>query len=178
MPHLPGSLLRAATRKKSTRSTSDCTAEHEAVAFAALLPLVRNNADIAHLVMKYYQWAVLVQKVRDLQQEYDKIISDAEYTLSQVPQQHDMCSIYAASINDLDDRYDRDMYERVQEHYGVLLHPLGEVSCEMYSHVVAVELYLLKQEVALCQRFEHPDTARRIRKLHGAEMATRIKKLL
>jgi hypothetical protein len=42
----------------------------------------------------------------------------------------------------------------------------------------AVELYALKQDVVKCYSFEHPDTARSVRKIEGAKMAHRIHKLL
>jgi hypothetical protein len=47
---------------------------------AALLPLVRHEADIVQVVMK--QWVVLMDKVCELQQQYEQIISKAEETLS------------------------------------------------------------------------------------------------
>jgi hypothetical protein len=50
--------------------------------------------------------------------------------------------------------------------------------CEVHCLDVAAELYVLKQDVAKCQKFEHPDTARSVRKIEGAKMAHRLKKLL
>lgn len=48
-----------------------CVPELEAAASAALLPLVRYEADVVHLVIKHYQWAMQVDKLCYLMQQYE-----------------------------------------------------------------------------------------------------------
>ena len=50
-----------------------CVPEVEAAASAALLPLVRYQADVVHLVMKHYQWAVQVDQLCYLEQQYEEM---------------------------------------------------------------------------------------------------------
>jgi hypothetical protein len=52
--------------------------ELEAVASSALLPLVGNKADIDHLVIKHYEWCLLLDKVSQFKQKYETMISKAE----------------------------------------------------------------------------------------------------
>jgi hypothetical protein len=137
---------------------------------AALLPLLRHEADIVQVVLKHYQWAVLVDTVCDLEQQYEQMISKAEDTLSVLTE----VSRAAWSRYSPWSRNDPTMYGTLEQRDAFSSESDGAMHC----HKIAAKLYVLKQDVAKCQKFEHPDTARSVRKTEGAKIAHRLKKLL
>ena len=159
----------------------DRAAEHETpctallpLAQAALLPLVRHQADIVQLVTKHYQWSLLVDKVCDLEQQYQQMIAEAENRFRVlIDEDNKAWSVWGPMMNEKD-CYGRDMYGGIEERDAII----SGGACRNHCHDVAVKLYVLKQDVVKCQKFEHPDTARSVRKTEGAKMAHRLKKLL
>jgi hypothetical protein len=132
--------------------------------------LLRHEADIVQVVLKHYQWSLLVDKVCDLEQQYQQMIAEADNRLSVLSvYEEEMWSEFAPMMP-----YDEDTFCRIthsnacQSSYDVAKH----------CHGVAVKLYVLKQDVLKCKKFEHPDTARSVRKTEGAKMAHHLKKLL
>jgi hypothetical protein len=142
---------------------------------AALLPLVRHEADIVQAVMKHYQWAARVDKVCELEKQYEQMISKAETTLTNLREyEAEAWSSYGPCRND-EDFYGNDIMSGTITERDALW---ASSDCEAFIHNTAVELYVLKQDVVKCYNFEHPDTARSVRKKEGAKMAHRIHKLL
>ena len=142
---------------------------------AALLPLVRHQADIVQAVVKHYQWAVRVDKVCELEKRYEQMISKAETTLTDMRKIEDEAwSSYGPCRNDVDFYGLPIMSDTIEERDALS----SSSDCEAFIHETAVELYALKQDVVKCYSFEHPDTARSVRKIEGAKMAHRIHKLL
>jgi hypothetical protein len=72
--------MQSTTAARRHRAVGGTAAEQEleAVASAALLPLVGNKADIIHLVIKHYEWCLLLDRVSHLEQKYETMISKAE----------------------------------------------------------------------------------------------------
>jgi hypothetical protein len=160
---------------QSTRARAVLKKDHHLpLVQAALLPLLRHEADIVQVVLKHYQWAVLVDTVCDLEQQYVQMISKAEDGLSGLVEvSRAAWSIYGPIRNDKD-MYGFDMSGTMEERDAFS----SESDCAMHCHKTAVKLYVLKQDVAKCQKFEHTDTARSVRKTEGAKIAHRLKKLL
>ena len=131
---------------------------------AALVPLVRDEVDIVQIVMKHYQWAVLVDKVCDLEQQYEQMLSNAKDTQRKLREEEN----YLWSIV-----HDTDLDER-----ETIRAEVASDHADDYRYDVAINLYVLKHDVAKCQKFEHPHTARSVRKIEAAKMAFRVKKLL
>ena len=49
--------------RAARRGVAADESEREAVASAALLPLLRQQEDIVHLVLRHWQWALLLDKL-------------------------------------------------------------------------------------------------------------------
>jgi hypothetical protein len=163
----------------------DRASEHETTctallpqAQASLLPLVHGKDDIVKLVTKNYQWSLLMDKVCELEQQYEQMISKAEDTLSaniKTRNEYDAEEDMYWSMRNDKDMYGFDIMSGTMWERDALR---SESGCRHLCHNIAVELYVLKQDVAKCQKFEHPDPARSVRKTEGAKMAHRLKKLL
>ena len=132
------------------------------LAQASLLPLVRDKADIVQIVMKHYQWAVLVDKVCDLEQQYEQMLSNAKDTQRKLRGYE---NYLWTDLDELDER-------------AVIRAEVASDHADDYRYDVAINLYVLKHDVAKCQKFEHPHTARSVRKIEAAKMAFHVKKLL
>ena len=169
-------------RRIQEERAEDRAAEHDVartallqLVQAALLPLVRHEADIVQAVMKHYQWAVLVDKVCELERQYEQMISKAEDALSAMRKyEAEAWSSYGPYMNDKD-FYGFDIMSGAMEERDALS---SSSACEALIHNTAVELYVLKHDVVKCYGFKHPDTARSVRKIEGAKMAHRLKELL
>lgn len=181
------------------QSTGDgCVPELEDVARAALLPLVRYQADIVHIVMKHYQWAVQVDKLCYLEQQYEKMSRnminskevarvDREFEILEnqyvdevrhyfVDPQRDA---FYRELEEGDDRpshYCRHQYAlmcdaeiKLSEHITIIN--------DVYSRVIS-KFSSLKMDVVQCHRFTNPNTDRSVRKKEAGKMATRRKWLL
>ena len=153
----------------------DHAAEHAATAQAALLPLVRHEADLVRSVMKHYQWVVLVDKVCELEKHYEQMILKAETTLTWMRKDEEEAWSSYGPYRDDEDFYGLPIMSGTITERDAMW---ASSACEAFIHKTAVELYVLKQDVVKCYSFEHPDTARSVRKIEGAKMAHRINKLL
>jgi hypothetical protein len=169
-------ILREVEHIQSTRARAVLKKDqHLLLLQAALLPLVRHEADIVQAVMKHYQWAVRVDKVCELERQYEQMISKAEKNLSDSRKyEAEAWSMYGPYMNDKDFYGLSIMSGTMEERFALE----SSSDCEVFIHNTAVELYVLKQDVVKCYNFEHPDTARSVRKIEGAKMAHRIHKLL
>jgi hypothetical protein len=171
--------------------------ELEAAASAALLPLVRYEADVVHLVMKHYQWAVQVDQMCYLEQQYEEMLRKMMQS-EEVARVDREVEVLQSEIDDYMWAQESDFYDREKEalsryDYGTgsigyrptahvfwLSDKLSEhikIRNDVYSRVIC-KFSSLKMDVAQCQRFAHPDTDRSVRKIEAGKMATRRKRLL
>ena len=146
--------MQSTTVARRHRAVGGAAAEQEleAAASAAILPLVSNNFDIVHLVIKHYQWDLLLDKVSHLEQKYEKMISKAEDTMTSLREEESVCW----SNREWD----------------------GERNCLLMCYDVVEEFSLLKQDVASIKKFAHPGTSRHLRKREVETVQNSIKKLL
>jgi hypothetical protein len=151
--------------------------EFEAMASAALLPLVSNNADIVHLVIKHYQWDLLLDKISYTQQKYEKILADSEDRMRSLIEEERGCwksywKSYGPSMENPCEE-DRRNWAKCESEFSFVC---GSIARHC-AHVVA-EFSLLKQDVASIKKFAHPSTSRNLRKTEVGMLKNSITTLL
>ena len=155
--------------RAARRGVAADESEREAVASAALLPLLRQQEDIVHLVLRHLQWALLLDKLSHLEQRFVQVWSAAAARMGNL--RHAASAIWrrvgpGESFSDPGNRSLRLQARSVAQ--DIIAHCAN----------VLAELRQLRQDAESIKKITHPDPSRDARKKEVEKVRKQLQGLL